>query len=149
MFMWTVGYTVGDIMYVAQTTADQRSASWFSKVLECLAVTLENETAWLTPLPQVLWLLALLCVLTYAGYQIYLSYLSYTNPDWYHSSNAASSPSPQTCDEDLWRAGQQVCSLNESWTSPRFWCVPCREPTTAVCMGTFLSLHFRLQCDQH
>src|SRR3989344_3750357 len=83
MFMWTVGYTVGDIMYVAQTTADQRSASWFSKVLECLAVTLENETAWLTPLPQVLWLLALLCVLTYAGYQIYLSYLSYTNPDWY------------------------------------------------------------------
>jgi len=83
MFMWTVGYTVGDIMYVAQTTADQRSASWFSKVRECLARTEEWDCLAHT-LPQVLWLLALLCVLTYAGYQIYLSYLSYTNPDWYN-----------------------------------------------------------------
>lgn len=32
MFMWTVGYTVGDMMYIAQTTADQRRANWFSKV---------------------------------------------------------------------------------------------------------------------
>jgi hypothetical protein len=69
------------------------SASWFSKAL--LLGSLENET-WLTPQPQVLWLLALLCVLTYASYQIYLSYLSYTNPDWFNSSHAASFPSPQS-----------------------------------------------------
>lgn len=59
--MWTVGYTVGDMMYIAQTTADQRRANWFSKAL---------------------WVLLLLCFLAYTGYQVYLSYLSYTNPDW-------------------------------------------------------------------
>jgi hypothetical protein len=32
MWMWTVGYSVGDMVYIAQTTADQKQATRFSKV---------------------------------------------------------------------------------------------------------------------
>ncbi|ELR12028.1 uncharacterized protein ACA1_353200 [Acanthamoeba castellanii str. Neff] len=46
MFMWTVGYTVGDIMYVAQTTADQGSASWFSKLPDLLSYLSYTNPDW-------------------------------------------------------------------------------------------------------
>lgn len=61
MWMWTVGYSVGDMVYIAQTTADQKQATRFSKAV---------------------WVVALACVLAYTGYQSYECYLSYTNPDW-------------------------------------------------------------------
>jgi hypothetical protein len=32
MWMWTVGYSVGDMVYIAQTTADQQQANRVSKV---------------------------------------------------------------------------------------------------------------------
>jgi hypothetical protein len=32
MYMWTVGYSVGDMVYIAQTTADQQQANRVSKV---------------------------------------------------------------------------------------------------------------------
>ena len=36
--MWTLGYTVGDVVYIAQTTAAQRHASHFSRVTSFLSI---------------------------------------------------------------------------------------------------------------
>jgi len=55
----SIGYALGDMVNIAQMTADQKHERWFSKAV---------------------WLVVLLVFVIYGANQSYLCYLSYTYP---------------------------------------------------------------------
>jgi hypothetical protein len=61
MWMWTVGYSVGDAVGLASVTIEQKQANWVSRFL---------------------WIVVLMALAAYSGYQIFLSHESYNDPQW-------------------------------------------------------------------